>query len=321
MTRRTLSPSTSPGTETTRRPEIESGFVATHADIVREAAQLLRDADIGRRLPTPVEDLVAAAGLVRGSDEIFAEHVLARAPKELRDAVRGLAGKIRAMLDRREREIYVSPEITHLGRRNFHTLHEVGHEILPWQKKLAYADDDARLSPGTQIRFEREANQVAAELLFQSGFFNEVAAEYAIGMAPIVELAGMFGASIHSAFRRVVETHRAPLCGVVIDCRPATEEPLAYRRYEAVASETWCRRFGQPASWPTVLAQPTYTFLSSAAQANAWSTTARTDWSLKDRDGLETHLHVELFSNQYRTLVLLWVPQRERLKRRRSIAA
>src|SRR5438105_4655499 len=76
---------------------------ATSADVRREAERLMRDADVARRLPTPVEDLVAAAGLVRGSDEIFAEHVLARAPRELRDAVQRLAGKVRAMLDRHER--------------------------------------------------------------------------------------------------------------------------------------------------------------------------------------------------------------------------
>jgi len=268
-----------------------------------------------------VEDLVAAAGLVRGSDEIFAEHVLARAPRELRDAVRGLVGKVRAMLDRREREIYVSPEITLLGRRNFQTLHEEGHERLPWQKKPAYADDDARLSWSIHVRFEREANQFASELLFQSGLFTEVASQYAIGMAAIVELADMFGASIHAAFRRFVETHGAPVCGVVTDCRPACEDPLAYRRYEAVASPAWSLWFEDPSSWPTVLPQPTYTFLSAARQAYVWSTTAAADWSLSDRAGRDTPLHVELFSNQYRTLVLLWVPQRERLKRRRVITA
>src|SRR5713101_4544324 len=157
MMRRTRSRATSRGTETIAPSEAASArVVATPEDVVREAKRLLRDAAVSRRLPTPVEDLVAAAGLVRGSDEIFAEHVLARAPRELRDAVRGLVGKVRAMLDRREREIYVSPEITLLGRRNFQTLHEVGHERLPWQKKLAYADDDARLSWSIHVRFERE---------------------------------------------------------------------------------------------------------------------------------------------------------------------
>jgi IrrE N-terminal-like domain len=275
----------------------------------------MRDADVARRLPTPVEDLVAAAGLVRGSDEIFAKHVLARAPRELRDAVQRLAGKVRAMLDRHEREIYVSPDITLVGRRNFQTLHEVGHERLPWQQRLAYADDDARLSWSTHIRFEREANEFAAEVLFQSAFFTEVAGQYAIGVASVVELGEMFGASFHATFRRYATTHAAAVCGVVIECSPCSKTPLSYRRHEAFASDSWKTRFPDPASWPTVLAQPAFPFLSAAAQARLVPTGAEAKWTLADAAGEAMPLSVELFSNSYRTLVLVWVPRRERLKR------
>jgi len=290
-------------------------YRATNADVRREAVRLLRDADVARRLPTPVEDLVAAAGLVRGSDEIFAEHVLARAPKELQDAVRRLAGKVRAMLDRHEREIYVSPDITLTGRRNFQTLHEVGHERLPWQERLAYADDDVRLSWGTHIRFEREANEFASEVLFQSTFFTDVASQYAIGMASIVELSEMFGASFHATLRRYAVTHAAAVCGVVIECTSCCKTPLSYRRHEAFATDSWKGRFPDPGSWPTVLSQPAFPFLSAAPQARLLPMAAEAEWSLVDGGGEVVPLRVELFSNSYRTLVLIWVPRRERLKR------
>lgn len=288
---------------------------ATSTDVRREAARLLRDADVARRLPTPVEDLVAAAGLVRGSDEIFAEHVLARAPRELRDAVQRLAGKVRAMLDRHEREIYVSPDITLVGRRNFQTLHEVGHERLPWQERLAYADDDARLSTSTRIRFEREANEFASEVLFQSTFFTEVAGQYAIGMASVVELSEMFGASFHATFRRYATTHAAAVCGVVIECTPCSKTPLSYRRHEAFASDRWKSQFPDPVSWPTVLAQPAFPFLSAAPQARLMPIAAPSEWTVNDGAGEAVPLRVELFSNSYRMLVLVWAPRRERLKR------
>ena len=293
--------------------------IAAYEEIVRESERLLRTADVRRRLPTPVDDLVAAAGLVRGSDEIFAEHVLARAPKELQVAVRRLAGKVRAMLDRRAREIYVNPSITIDGRRNFQTLHEVGHHILPSQQELAYADDDERLSWLTQIRIERDANQTAAELLFQCGFFTEVAAEYVIGIAAVIELADMFGASIHAAFRRYVETHRAQLCGVVIDCKPCRDDPLSYRRREALASGSWEAQFESPSAWPKVLAQPRFTFLSRSRDAYVWSLPVSDDWSCPDLNNSSRAVRVELFSNHYSTFVLLWLPQRERLKRRRIV--
>lgn len=319
--RQTRSHATSRGTATTAPVVVvKELYRATSADVRREAERLLRDGDVARRLPTPVEDLVAATGLVRGSDEIFAEHVLARAPRELRDAVRRLSGKVRAMLDRHEREIYVSPDITLIGRRNFQTLHEVGHERLPWQQRLAYADDDARLSWSTHIRFEREANEFASEVLFQSGFFTEVAGQYAIGMASVVELGEMFGASYHATFRRYASTHAAAVCGVVIECSPCSKTPLSYRRHEAFASETWKDRFPDPASWPTVLTQTVFPFLSAAPQARLLPTAAEAEWTLSDRAGEAVPLRVELFSNTYRTLVLIWVLRRERLKRHPKIA-
>jgi hypothetical protein len=300
--------------------EVPKLVIASPADVVREARRLLREAEVSGRLPTPIEDLVAAAGLTRGSDEIFSDHVLARAPRELQAAVRGLVGKVRAMLDRQEREIYVSPKITLVGRRNFHTLHEVGHERLTWQKQLAYADDEIQLSWKAHMRFEREANQFASEVLFQSDFFTKVASQYAIGMASVVELADMFGSSIHAAFRRFVETHRAALCGVVIECRPAQSDPLAYKRHEALASSSWKSSFADPSTWPHLLQQPAYTFLSVCREAVVVPTAACTEWSLVDNEGRLRELHVEVFSNHYSVFALIWVPRRERLKRHPVIA-
>ena len=308
-------PSTSTGTalaaETARRGE---------AEIFAAAERLLAAADVGNRLPTPVEDLVAAADLVVGSDEIFSPGILARAPKEVREAVKGLIGRVRAILDRREREIYVSPEITLVGRRNFHMLHEVGHEIVPWQSKLAYADDDIRISWATRVRFEREANQTAAELLFQRDRFRRMAAEYATGFEPVVELAEMFGSSIHAAFRRYVETHRGAVCGIVVECNAASRDPLVYRRREAMSSATWEERFGSPQGWPHLLDARRYEFLQLAARARIISPLA-TEWQLADLAGDAVTLRVQLFSNTYKTLILISVRQRQALKRRRVIVA
>ena len=279
---------------------------------------MLRAADVRGQLPTPVEDIVAAAGLHRGSDDMFDESVLARAPHELRNVVRGLSGKVRAMLDRREREVYVHPEIQIESRRNFQTLHEVGHDILPWQAALAYADDDQRLSWSTQIRFEQEANQAAAEMMFQRDLFTTMAAEYGIGFAAIVELCERIGASIHSGTRRYAETHRAPVCALVLDQKPVSKEPLAYRHREAVHSPSWAEQFAPPSVWPTSLYEETYGFLSDVRQAQFLSPVSG-EWSHGDLEGEQATLNYELFSNSYRTFALIWVAQREWLKRRRRL--
>jgi IrrE N-terminal-like domain len=180
--------------------------LASGSRIVQEVERVLEEADVRGELPTPVDAIVAAAGLQRGSDDIFDEKTLARAPKELCDAVKGLTGKVRAMLDRREREVYVHAQIQIEGRRNFQTLHEVGHDVLPWQSALAFADDEFRLSWSTRIKFEQEANQAAAEFLFQRDLFTQMAADYAIGFAGVIELCDKIGASIHAGTRRYAET-------------------------------------------------------------------------------------------------------------------
>jgi hypothetical protein len=251
---------------------------------------------------------------------MFDESVLARAPRELRNVVRGLSGKVRAMLDRREREVYVHPEIQIESRRNFQTLHEVGHDILPWQAALAYADDDQRLSWSTRTRFEQEANQAAAEMMFQRDLFTTMAAEYGIGFAAIVELCERIGASIHSGTRRYAETHRAPVCALVLDQKPVSREPLAYRRREAVHSPAWAEQFAPPSVWPTSLCEETYGFLGDVRQAQVLSPVSG-EWSHGDLGGEQAMLNYELFSNSYRTFALIWVSQREWLKRRRRLIA
>ena len=292
--------------------------LASGSRIVKEVERVLREADVRGQLPTPVDDIVAAAGLHHGSENLFDERILARAPRELQDAVKGLAGKVRAMLDRREREVYVHPEIQIEGRRNFQTLHEVGHDILPWQSALAYADDDQRLSLSTRIRFEQEANQTAAELLFQRDVFMEMAADHVIGFAGVVELCEQIGASIHAGTRRYAETHRAPVCALVLDSKPVREEPLAYRRREAVHSPAWAERFSPPSIWPTCLTHDPYEFVTQARRALIWSPVIG-EWAFPDLEGKRVKLRFELFSNTYRTFALIWVPQREWLKKRRVI--
>jgi len=127
-------------------------------DIRKEAERLLARADVRGTLPTPVGDLVAAAGLVQPKRSMLANLVLNDAPEHLRRPMRRLKFKVRALLDREEREIHLDPSIEHPGQVAFKTLHEVAHDIFPWQKALGWAEDDATLSLGTRRLFEWQAN-------------------------------------------------------------------------------------------------------------------------------------------------------------------
>lgn len=284
-------------------------------EVVRASQRLLKLAEIGDRLPTPVEDLIAAAGLHRGSDDLFADDTIEEAPRHLRDAIRSLRGKVHAALDRKRRAVYVDPNINHEGRRAFRALHEVGHDILPSQNAPAHGDDAYTLSWLTKVQWERDANQVAAELLFQRERFTGMAGEYETGLGAMVKLTQNFGGSLQAGHRRYVEFHREAVAGVVLDVSPRPTGPEAYRRYEAVCSPAWEARFGRTDSWPTVLEARAFGFLGGATRANAWP---RVDWEGKwpDLDNTMVPVRAEIMSTSYRLLVLLWAPQRGLFRRR-----
>lgn len=291
------------------------------AEAIREACdRLLKAAGVAETLPTPVADIVAAAELSWGSDDLFADDTLDRAPDELGQKMRGLRGRLRALLDRRERKVYVNPEIQLVGRRNFHTLHEVGHDLMGWQRDLYFPDDAYTLSWRTKVGQEREANFAGAEMLFQGNYFTRLARDFRIGMAEIEDLSRMIGASTHAGFRRFAESHNAPVAGVVLDRSPTSINPLRFKRREGLSSPIWETRLASPATWPKYLDVGTYPFLAEIARLDIEAPPVTFTTGLADRDGDTTELNGELVSNSYNLFVLFWVPQREWLKRRRTYA-
>jgi IrrE N-terminal-like domain len=290
------------------------------ADAIRKATErLLRKAEAIGRLPTPVQDIIAAADLVEPEHSMLSDFVLDQAPEHLRRAIRKLRFKVRAVLDRRAREVHVDPSIQHRGRLAFKKLHEVTHDILPWQRALGYADDDATLSWATKQLFERQANQGAAELLFQRDMFSDMARQYVTGMASIIELADLFGVSVHATFRRFVETHLPAVAGVVMELSPCTAHPIAYRRKEVVCSERWAQRLGSSRSWPLILRSPPYSFIDLAPRARSTRSVVPGDLLLPDVNNEPVRLNVEVYCNSYMLFVLMWQPRNERLRHRRII--
>ena len=295
---------------------------APRADDIRTAAgRLLRAADAKGRLPTPVDDIIAAAGLVQPEHSMLSDLVLAEAPAHLRDKIRRLRLKVRAVLDREAREIHVDPTLHNEGQIAFKKLHEVGHDICPWQRDRGYADDDETLSWSTNRRFECEANQAAAELMFQSTLMRDMAAQYEIGIPAILDLAGLIGSSGHAAFRRFVETHRRAVAGIVLDVSPSSRNPLAYKRGEIVASSAWEERFGPVTGWPQMLRPVPYTFINRCPDAVTMRSVVRDTFRFPDLSSEQVDLNVELYTNSYKLFSLLWVPHRERFKHRRLLAA
>lgn len=292
-------------------------------EIARLTDGLLRRADAYGRLPTPVGDILAAAELTESVDTFLTAGSIAQAPAHLRAVLARVSSKVHAVLDRRTREVHINPATDPAGQQAFKRLHEASHELFSWQHidagRAGFADDGWTLSHRTHVLFEREANQGAAELLFQRDRFTNIAADYAVSFASIIELADMFGSSIHATFRRYVETHRGALAGVVLASGPCERSPLAFARNEAVASRAWRHRFDDPAQWPYVLREQPFGFVQQARACRALAS-PKGEWTYPDRDNESCTLRVEAMSNTYRTFVLIWLPRRELLKRRRVIA-
>jgi len=114
-----------------------------------------------------------------------------------------------------------------------------------------------------------------------------------------------------------VESHKVPLAGLVLQPSPCSIEPVAYRRKEAVVSKAWAKQFGSASAFPTVLADPPYAFVGNIRRLAL--TPPQSTMTYPNANNEPTTLQVELWSNSYRVFVLLWVPQRERMKRRRII--
>ena len=296
--------------------------LASAQEIANATNQLLRKADALYRLPTPVDDLVEAAGLTVAGTSVLTQAQLALAPPHISAVLRRIAGKVQGLLDRTTREVHLHPSVENDGHGRFVRVHEISHDIFSWQRDLVYADTELMLTPMTRQLFEREANQGASELLFQGDVFREVAAQYDIGMGAVIDLSEKFGASIRATLRRFAETHRGTVAAVVLERQPCSTSPLAYRRREAVGSRRWRDRFGNPIRWPDGMTATRNPLIAVAAAGNGhtnWKTTVAVSTGAGDA----TDLAVEVVDNSYNLLVLAWIPvRRPRLVgRRRTIAA
>lgn len=186
---------------------------------MRYARELLREADIGQKLPTPVDDLIECAGLVVSNHaaldedhqeffelkEEYAKELNASSYETLGSALRKTLG----LIDLRDGVIYLDRGVTE-QKQIFLKPHEVGHKVLPSQRgTYLFLDDDKTLSPKVAALYEREANRFAAEALFQGDRFTRQSRDLPLEIETPLSLARQYGSSAHAAIRRYVEvSHR-----------------------------------------------------------------------------------------------------------------
>lgn len=135
-------------------------------------------------------------------------------------------------------------------RTRFSIFHEIAHYVLPehveetFQKKAflekTFVDTDKTLSWTTKVRFEREANQFAADLLFQGNRFAEESLSLPLSVKTVLDLAPRYGASYEAALRRYTESQVVPCALVVHDKVARNDESFVedddYRIQYTIAS-------------------------------------------------------------------------------------
>ncbi|MDD2305190.1 MAG: ImmA/IrrE family metallo-endopeptidase [Prolixibacteraceae bacterium] len=181
------------------------------ADIDKISLDLLKQSKSIDIFPTPVDNLVKFANLhfengldLTQIDPSFLSQFSDIVSQKFISAL----GLVRGFLDRREKTIYLDLN-QNANRQNFIKLHEVGHDILPWQKDiLDYLDDDDTLNPYTKEEFEAEANYFASTTLFQHDRFEHEMSKLELGIKTPMYLAKQFGASKHAALRKYIECNK-----------------------------------------------------------------------------------------------------------------
>lgn len=177
-------------------------------DIRRRSVALLRRADAHGLIPTPLDQLLEVAQLVASGEISLDEHEKRKLRKRFGDLVDLVLGKLRGVVHIKAREVWVQPDL-YLPKKRFVTAHEIGHDLLPWQHDtIAYLDDDQRLRPNVHLAYERQANQVAIELLAQGDALRSEADDSLLTLDTIIHLASRYQISLVATARRVVEESR-----------------------------------------------------------------------------------------------------------------
>lgn len=188
-----------------RKPDDYTLTPLEYARVRAEAERALKKADALGRLPTPVEDIMLAAGVEEPPEDLLNEDFIARMRQKAGDALKRAVRKVMGLFDARARLVFVDRSLYSL-KQKFVRLHETAHGFIPWQRGL-YAvveECDQSLDPDVADQFDREANVFASEVLFQLNAFSEEAEGSEFGIRVPMNLSGKYGASIYASIRQYV---------------------------------------------------------------------------------------------------------------------
>lgn len=274
--------------------------------VEKYALGLLHKADAWRRIPAPIDDLVAAANLRVAPYSVFDPRAIAayaaikgaQAAKTIKSAI----GKLFGILDASEEVIHIDDSVTQ-GRQTFLKLHETGHFEIPHQRKMFrfFEDSPDELDPDISDLFEREANNFASYVMFNGSTFQERAGDYQLCFGSVKTLQRSFKVSLYASLREYTRTHHLPCIGICFErptfC-PKSGFSAEVRRIEA--SPSFDAQFSRPTAKFVTASHPLGNLIPIGSKV-----TRPTTFLLHDRNGdpqefigeaLDTTFHILVFA-------------------------
>ncbi len=252
--------------------------------------------------PTPIEKIVQHSELyIAGGIDLKSLEKKYKSA-HFTEALKSGLSKIRGFLDRREKVIYLDMDQIS-SRQNFVTLHETGHNVLPWQSKtMEFLDDDETLDHDTQEEFEQEANYFASVTLFQNDRFDNEVKKFELGMPCVMQLSNYFGASVHATFRRYVENSKFRCALLVLKNLSLKGEVANGDFRNAFHSESFLNNFGS-IEWPKNFGYKWIFIRDHLFLKKKWKTNGSIN--LKTLNG-DVDFTYHYFDNTYNAFVLIF---------------
>ena len=277
-------------------------------DLDKIAIRLLRAADVGDQLPTPQDDIIECAKLVKGGVidlDDFKESFLKKLGRVFFAGWR----KVKGTLAVRDRTIYISADVPE-SQMPFLVFHEVSHNVIPWQKDAydLFADDYNCLQPSIEAEFDEEANYVSAQLLFQCGRLQKEAMDFRFGIATGIKFAQDYGASYHSTLWHYVETNKIECTLLILKKAKYAvlingNMELPYLLLYSVPSPTFLQEFGD-LKWPKHFPDNhPFTAVVNDPDANEIE---EGEFKIKNRNDEMVDISYETWTNTYNVFVLIW---------------
>ncbi|WEK35884.1 MAG: ImmA/IrrE family metallo-endopeptidase [Candidatus Pseudobacter hemicellulosilyticus] len=209
-------------------------------DIEQFAMDIIKQSGALDVFPTPVNRIVSCAELIVSGEVDLSRHKPTFFSK-LSATVFSAWVEVRGFLDRREKIIYLDKSVG-ASRQNFVSLHEVGHEVLPWQAAtLSFLDNDETLAPHVKEEYEVEANYFASGALFQLDRFDREVKKMGVSIKAAMAISKKYGASVHATLRRMVEFQPRSCALIVLENRTTNH----CMRRNVLASSTFIKKYGE----------------------------------------------------------------------------